>query len=313
MTEPRSSAPSAPSSATILSLSRERYTLRSLGLQWSGYPGALLHSGLGMMLAKVSPAVFALFIGGEDARAGESSRPRPWWMLPPLDTRLAFAPGDDLQVDLLFANPQPEWAPVCAQALAALGEAGVGKMRGRFVLLRHEPVPWDPSGRLALAEPAALIDMLQSARSAAANDGHLGVQLLTPLRMKGEGGLVQQAPSAVLFLKRLLARAAMLAGVPVQELPLASDALQQATAMRITQQALHWDDLSRYSARQQAELPMGGLTGWLRYSSKAPMDAVFAWLSVGEWLQVGTKTTFGLGAYRLVPGRQSRSLEGYPV
>lgn len=297
----------APPSTGGLRLSRHRYTLRSLGLQWSGFPGALLHGGLGMMLARVSPEVFATFIGGEDARAGEPSRPRPWWMLPPLDARLAFAVGDDVQFDLLFANPQAHWAEVCAQALAALGQAGIGKSRGRFVLLRHEAVPWDvpvEQGALVAHDPVPLDRMLQSVRLAA-NGGHLGVQWITPLRLKGERGLVQQAPSGALLMQRLLARAAMLAGVRVQELPLAALALEQAATLRITQQELHWDDLSRYSARQQVEVPMGGLTGWLRYSSNGPLDAAFAWLSVGEWLHVGAKTTFGLGGYRLVPGRLS--------
>ncbi|MGC9184896.1 MAG: CRISPR system precrRNA processing endoribonuclease RAMP protein Cas6 [Thiomonas sp.] len=304
MFEPYTPAPPTASPQSNLLLHRERYTLRSHGLHWSGYPGALLHSGLGMMLARVSPALFAVFIGGEDARAGESSRPRPWWMLPPLDARLAFAPGDDLQLDLLFANPQPHWPQDCAQALHALGAAGIGKARGRFSLVRHESVPWDVAATTAPSGgPAPLTDMLESARHGAEGIRHLGVQLLTPLRMKGEHGLVQQAPSALLLVRRLLARAAMLAGVQTQDLPLAAQALQQAAQMRISQQELNWDDLSRYSARQQAELPMGGLTGWLRYSSPAPIDAVFAWLSVGEWLHVGTKTTFGLGAYRLVPGR----------
>jgi len=297
----------APPPAGGLHLSRQRYTLRSLGLQWSGFPGALLHSGLGMMLAQVSPEVFTTFIGGEDARLGEPSRPRPWWMLPPLDARLAFAPGDDVQFDLFFANPQAHWADTCAQALTALGQAGVGKSRGRFVLLRHEPVPWEMPGEQGARGTNGTVPigcMLESARMPP-NGGHLGVQLITPLRMKGERGLVQQAPSGTLFMQRLLARAAMLSGVRVHDLPLAALALEQAAMLRITQQDLHWDDLSRYSARQQAEVPMGGLTGWLRYSSNGPLDAAFAWLSAGEWLQVGTKTTFGLGAYRLAPGRVS--------
>lgn len=293
-----------------LCLSRYRYTLRSQGLHWSGFPGALLHGGLGMMLAQVAPEVFDLLIGGEDARVGEASRPRPWWMLPPLDTRLAFAPGDDVQLDLVFANAQPHWAQACAQALAALGEVGVGKSRGRFALLRQEPIPWDLSeGQGISAEsgagPVCLGRMLESARFMDQAAGHIGLQLITPLRLKGEHGLVQQAPDAALFMRRLLARAAMLAGVRVQTLPLAGLALEQAQTLRITQQNLHWDDLSRYSARQQAEVPMGGLTGWLRYSGYGPLEAALAWLAVGEWLQLGAKTTFGLGAYRLLPERLS--------
>lgn len=310
MTESRttSALAAAPLAIGDLCLSRYRYTLRSRGLHWSGFPGALLHGGLGMMLAQVSPEVFDLLIGGEDARAGEASRPRPWWMLPPLDSRVAFAPGDDVQLDLVFANAQPHWAQVCAQALAALGEVGVGKARGRFTLLRHEPIPWELSAgqgdsALSSTEPVCLDHMLESARFMDQAAGHIGLQLITPLRLKGEHGLVQQAPDATLFMRRLLARAAMLAGVRVQNLPLAGLALEQAQTLRITQQNLHWDDLSRYSARQQAEVPMGGLTGWLRYSSHGPIEAALAWFAVGEWLQLGAKTTFGLGAYRLLPQR----------
>ncbi len=208
-----------------------------------------------------------------------------------------------MQLDLFFANPQPHWADACAQAHAALRAACVGKTRGRFVLLRHEPVPWNVAG--GPAQALSLPYLLETARHTPPG-GHVGVQLLTPLRLKGEHGLVQQAPAALFLLRRLLARAAMLAGVRAAALPLADSALEQVAALRLTQQDLHWDDLTRYSARQQAELPLGGLTGWLRYSSHEAMDAVCAWLAMGEWLHVGTKTTFGLGAYRLAPGRASR-------
>jgi len=294
------SARPAVSALSRTPVRRVRYTLRSLGLSWSGFPGALLHSGLGMALAQVAPQTFAALIGAGDG--AEDAGPRPWWLLPPLDARLILAPGDDFTLDLFFANPQPGWAEDCATALARLGELGLGKARGRFVLHGHEDVPWSANARTDA--PQTLAAMLHTARPAETSR-HLALQLLTPLRIKAGGDLLRMAPTAALLLQRVLARAAMLAGVRVAELPLADAALAQAQTLRLGEQDMHWDDLSRYSARQQAVVPLGGLTGWLRYTAAAGQDweAAYAWLAVGEWLQAGTKTTFGLGAYRLLPTR----------
>lgn len=285
-----------------LRVSRWRYTLRSHGLHWSGFPGALLHSGLGMMLARVAPEVFACFIGGEDAPAGsKATRPKPWWMLPPLDTRMIFAPGDDLAIDLYFANPQRGWEQACAQALEMLGESGIGAARGRFSMLGHEMVPWSAT-QPARPEGVALESMLAEL-ACVPSPRYIGLQLVTPLRIKSEGGLLRGAPAATVMVQRVLARAAMLAGVRVADLPGAAEAQHQAAFLTLSEQDLYWDDLSRYSARQQAEVPMGGLTGWLRYQAAADVRTAWAWLAIGEWLHVGTKTTFGLGAYRVAPSR----------
>lgn len=298
--EPSAALPQGAPATTGPSVRRVRYTLRSLGLSWSGYPGALLHSGLGLALAQVAPQTFADLIGSSPGN--EDAGPRPWWLLPPLDARMILAPGDDFSLDLFFANPRANWSEDCAAALSRLGALGLGKTRGHFVLRGYESLPWRADGDPA--QPDTLTAMLQAARPAEATR-HLAVQLLTPLRIKAGGDLLRSAPSAVLLLQRVLARAAMLAGVRVAALPLAETALAQAQQLRISEQDLHWDDLSRFSARQQAVMPLGGLTGWLRYTAPPQQDlaAAYAWLAVGEWLHAGTKTTFGLGAYRLLPSR----------
>ena len=292
-----------------LRIERWRLEIVSQGLQWSGFPGALLHSGLGMMLARVSPEVFAVLYGTPVRDVG----PRPWWLQPPLDQRLAFAPQDILQFELTFVNPAPHWIEACAEAVKELGKAGIGRQRGRFTLHRMEPVPWfadagTASARAALSgfssqgSSCTLASMLRQARPSQPVE-HIGLQFVTPVRLKAERGYVTQPPRAEVLIGRLLGRASMLSGLPTHWLPLAAEAQQQAGALRLTQDELSWDDVTRYSARQKAEMPLGGLTGWLRYSADGPTDALFSWLAVGEWLQLGARTTFGLGVYRLVPAR----------
>lgn len=287
-----------------LTLLRLRVHALSRGLQWSGLPGSLLHGVLGKVLREQNPAIYADLIGPLDA-AGGAEAPRPLWLQPPLDPRAVYAEGDGLQFDIMLANPRPEWLAALQRALPEVGRQGIGKTRGRFDVTHATPVAWRAG---AAAGPVTLADMLAPGApqpSPGVAPQHLMLQCLTPLRLKAEGDVLRQPPEAALFMRRLLARAAMLAGCRLDALPLAAQALAQAEQLHLTEHQMQWDDLSRYSARQQAVLPLGGLTGWLGYSAApgAELAAARAWLHVGEWLQTGGKTSFGLGLYRISPPR----------
>ena len=283
-----------------LTLLRLRVEALSRGLQWSGLPGSLLHGMLGKVLREQSPSVYADLIGPLDASAGNES-PRPLWLQPPLDPRAVYIPGDGLHFDLMLANPRPDWLAALERALPEIGRQGVGKSRGRFTVQSITPVPWNHDGMPA---PVSLEDMLRDTRISH-RSRHLLLQCLTPLRLKAGGDVLRQPPSAALLLRRLLARASMLAACPIPALPLATQAQAQAEHLALAEHRLQWDDLSRYSARQDAVLPLGGLTGWIGYRAPAgaDIDAVRAWFAVGEWLQIGGKTSFGLGLYRISPPR----------
>lgn len=270
------------------------------GVQWSGLPGSILHGMLGKVLREQSPQVYADLIGPLQAPLGQDA-PRPLWLQPPLDPRAVYAPGDSLHFDLLLANPRPQWLAALERALPEIGRQGLGKTRGRYTVREVTPVAWTPD---AAPGPIMLDEMLRQAQSAPPV-AHLLLQWLTPLRLKREGGVLRQPPTAPVLLRRLLARAAMLAGCPLAALPLAADALAQAEHLTLAEHQLQWDDPSRYSARQDAVLPLGGLTGWLSYHAAPGADirAVRAWLAVGEWLHIGGKTSVGLGMYRLSPPR----------
>jgi len=59
-----------------------------------------------------------------------------------------------------------------------------------------------------------------------------------------------------------------------------------------------WQDLTRYSTRQQTAMQMGGLLG--RF--ELPRDGIepfWPYLWLGQWTHVGKFTSMGLGRYRL--------------
>jgi hypothetical protein len=63
------------------------------------------------------------------------------------------------------------------------------------------------------------------------------------------------------------------------------------------QPALHWQDWSRYSSRQQREMTLGGAVG--RWQLEGELGPLLPWLTLGQWLHVGKNATMGMGGYRL--------------
>jgi hypothetical protein len=62
--------------------------------------------------------------------------------------------------------------------------------------------------------------------------------------------------------------------------------------------SLYFEDWQRFSLKQQEFIPFGGFKGVVEIKNASPDFA--RWLKIGEQLQLGGKSTFGLGIYRLV-------------
>ncbi|WP_279487120.1 CRISPR system precrRNA processing endoribonuclease RAMP protein Cas6 [Aeromonas veronii] len=52
--------------------------------------------------------------------------------------------------------------------------------------------------------------------------------------------------------------------------------------------------LTRYSARQRQHHSIEGLRG--RWAYQGDIQLLIPWLALGEWIQLGNKTSFGYGA-----------------
>ena len=184
-----------------------------------------------------------------------------------------------------------------------LGEVGVGKGRGHFTICDVAAIK--PSGEVPLFsrdgghtllwDAAVRVDeiLCASVREPATA---CTMAFLTPLRLKEGNQLLRTPPTLETLLHRVLGRAAQLAGVSA--LPLRQHLLESARPAQITHQNTHWQNWGRYSARQKKAMPFGGLMGEVRYEGDN-LQELIPWLRVAEWLHVGNKTTFGLGACRV--------------
>ena len=144
----------------------------------------------------------------------------------------------------------------------------------------------------------------------------LKIQLISPLRMRRKERLVGTSEFDFrAFAGNLLRRLSLLTHF-FGEAPLETDfvgLLRQAERVPIANSTLRWREWGRYSSRQDAEIPMGGLIGAFEIAS--PELAPF-WpcLWLGQWTHIGKGCTMGLGRYALAPtsqgaGRQPQRLQ----
>ena len=231
-----------------------------------------------------------------------STAPAPYVLNPPLTSRQAFHPGDLLDFEMVLIGPAIEALPYFIYTFTELGRKGLGRERGRYDLVGVDLLRGGESIRvydgctqmLSAYPPNARIEPQPE------EDGvsTLTLQLVTPLRLKVKGDLVTQL-TFPLFFERLAQRLTLLsafynsAATPPDFSPLIS----LAQEISVTNTELHWHDWERYSARQKDTMKFGGHKGRIAFAGD--LGPFMPWLKLGEMVNVGQSTTFGLGRYEI--------------
>lgn len=219
----------------------------------------------------------------------------------------------------LYSSRTPAW---CLAALA--GPAP----RWRITLMDHG-VPHAPAvlaacealGAVALpaatASPAVFSEAASTATTALAvfqsaiepdHPAAQRVDLLTPLQLQHQGQVLREAPPLELLLRGTVDRLApwlppgragdtpdaCWRGHALMDPATARHALDTARAAPLQQHDLQRVQFRRRSARTAQVMPLHGLVGTLHYG--APAAALAPWLRLAQWLQLGSRTRFGLGA-----------------
>ena len=124
------------------------------------------------------------------------------------------------------------------------------------------------------------------------------LELLTPLRLVGEGKLVHTLTFEPL-LRRLLRRLDQLALATTGQgldLPF-GELVDAARDVRVVQDKTRWLDASSHSSRTGRTTPIGGLVGTITFAGD--LAPFLPWLVWGEIAHVGKDATKGNGWYRL--------------
>ncbi|MCC6443077.1 MAG: CRISPR system precrRNA processing endoribonuclease RAMP protein Cas6 [Armatimonadetes bacterium] len=236
--------------------------------------------------------------------------PRPLVVRPPAEEKRVYRPGEALEFDLLLFGQAIPYLPYFALAFREMEKSGLGRGRregaGRYRLTgiravspgRIPALIYDRDADIFdLQAPALTAEDLLEAAPSPGGDA-LALTFLTPTRLWREGRLLRGASFrdiAGALLRRLSGLMYFHCGSD-----LSADyrgLLARAEAVETAEDALAWREQTRYSARQQTEMQMGGFVGRIRF--KGDLEPFRPFLTLGQWAHVGKGCVMGMGQYRI--------------
>ena len=195
------------------------HLLATTPLHLSAYKGSTFHGAFGWALRRLYRPLYDLLYEPAStmlpsAETARMALPKPFVLVPPLETQCEYPPGSRLTCDLLLIGPACYSLTACLCAFEHIGREGLGPARGRFELERVERlVPGGASqllleqGRSAVMHLGAPTTSQESIRGWEDRDADkVTLTFETRLRLKNDNRLVRTCPEFATFLERVIAR-----------------------------------------------------------------------------------------------------------
>lgn len=231
--------------------------------------------------------------------------PHPYIIRSPSDNREKYKPGEEMASDLILIGKATDYLPYFAYAFVYMGQRGLGRGRGKFMLKQIDSLGPDGSQvpvylntDQALRNKTIHITCGQLMENSPVPE-KLTLRFLTRLEIK----IKRKYPEinfGVLFrslLRRVTTLAHLHSWINCSDTDF-KGLSHAAEEIRTISSSLEWEDASRYSNRQKRRMPFGGLRGEITFEGN--FEPFWPFILLGEWIHVGKKTTFGLGQYELV-------------
>lgn len=234
-----------------------------------------------------------------------TAAPHPYVLHPLATSGQRYAAGSPLQVRMTLIGNAIGHLPYLIHALQQAGGRGLGKEDGLYGLLAVEQEAHLGAGDWqTIHKPSEPLQALSVAAAAIppAPQTTLHVHFHTPYRAIQDGKLLRSGrfsfqPFMMGVVRRVSLLQAYHAGLEMEGIDFRTLS-EQAAAVPVLAADLHWHDWARYSNRQQAKVPMGGLLGSFQLPAEAAQP-FWPWLWLGQWVHVGKGAVMGLGEYTL--------------
>lgn len=229
-----------------------------------------------------------------------SDIPHPYVLEPPPLGERQLTAGDRFSFNLVLVGQAISALPLVIFAVQAAMKNGLGPGNAKAELL---DVVFEPDQAIAQTIYSTADPTLHSAPafmpSPLVAQDTLTLELTPPLRLQHHGQLLAATMTGKDFLMALVRRYYLLQEFHGEHYqPPDFKALSKAAAGIVSHNRFRWCEWTRYSNRQQQKMAFRGVLGQLTLSGDlAPFLSL---LAQGQWLHVGTKTTFGMGGYRIV-------------
>lgn len=233
----------------------------------------------------------------------QSGVPQPYVFETKVNAGIKPGQAEIKLVLLLFGN-SIVYLPVFLHCIKKIGQWGLGKNRISYQLERVEDLfgnklIWNKDSTKMIIRPYTKTwdDYLQQTEKIN-NITRCQIELITPLRMKQEGHLQNQLEFNTI-LKAIIRRWNLLNkyygnGQKNEE---NGELIKKAATIPSGTLNLHWQEMERYSRRQDQRMMLGGMMGIIECAGE--LKPFLPWLLLGEDIHIGKNSSFGLGKYQL--------------
>jgi hypothetical protein len=238
--------------------------------------------------------------------------PAPYILNSPLTRKQGFRPGEILEFELVLIGRAVDALPYFVYTFMEMGKRGIGRERGKYELLSVELMRNGEQTQIYDGRTQTLTSFPpgQSAFSTPEHEtcNRVTLEFLTPLRLKVKGDLVTRLTFPVFF-ERLAERLSLLTALYGNNGtgPDLASLMALAQKIKVDEYNLRWYDWERYSARQQSPMKLGGLRRTITFTGD--LSPFVPYLRLGEQVNVGQGTSFGLGRMRLDSHKYTKNTE----
>lgn len=237
--------------------------------------------------------------------------PHPFVIEPPLDGKLLYNPGDEMEFVLLLMGRGLEYLPFFITSFEHAAAGGLGAVRATFSLTGVEQLTgctrtpvWSGGVKLIGKPQAEELDCDMAVCGTEPDERtfskeEISIRCLTPTRLYTNGKPVRGI-NFNLLMRSIFRRLDLLGrahGTGPLEIPF-RDFLSKAETVCISDNELTWSDWSRYSERQKKHVMMGGFTGNVTYSGR--VRPFFTFIRMAELVHIGKGTVYGMGKITVV-------------
>ena len=234
--------------------------------------------------------------------------PHPFVILPPTEDKRLYRKDETLNFSLTLIGKATEYLPYFIYTFDELGKMGIGKGRGRYCLTRVSTGSHSGGNgqkEIYLGEKKVLKGGYKAIawkdiihKNGFSGKNELKLVFLTPTRIKFQEDLVVDLEFHMLI-RNLLRRISTLSYFHCgSELDIDfKQLIKDAEKIETKNRSLSWQDWERYSNRQETRMKMGGFVGGISF--QGDLEQFLPFIALGEYIQVGKGTSFGLGKYEI--------------
>lgn len=237
--------------------------------------------------------------------------PRPFIIEPPLEETTYYKPSEKFNFELVLVGNAINYFPYFLVAFIELGNKGIGQGRRPYKLINvfaedfinnEEKLIYNYDENRIIGNGLIISgeQLLNYINNILSNkfDFELSLNLISPLRIKYNKTYVSNLEFYILV-GNILRRFSNLSYFH-EKRPITMDYdafIESAKNVSIKLDETKWEDIERYSSRQQTHLKIGGLVGKINY--KGDIEPYLPLIALGEHIHAGKNVTFGLGKYKI--------------